>query len=169
MKKAKKLLAICLTTMLSLGILAAFPTQVYAYQSISNSTKATKLFAVPEGGWSSITAKVDYYEYYSPNGSNNNFKKRDATVVYSTAAATSTPYVTLGNVKHSNGKYYRSWNSISIMYGSDWSGGFGKENTDSVTYTATTSVTGKLAFLLSCNGGVPASYANSVDLDLNTK
>ena len=55
------------------------------------------------------------------------------------------------------------------MYGSDWSGGFGKENTDSVTYTAKTSVTGKLAFLLSCNGGVPASYANSVDLDLNTK
>lgn len=131
---------------MSLGDLGTLPAYAYKNNNVNKSTTKSRLFAVPEGGWSSISAKVDYYEYYVPSGSNKNFTSRTAMVVYSAAGATSTPYVTLGNVIHSNNKTFNSWNGISIIYdGTKWNGGFGKENTESVTYAATTSATGKLA------------------------
>lgn len=137
---------------------------------LNNFTTKSQLFAVPEGGWSSITTRVDYNEYYVTSGSNNNFTNRIVMSVYAVAGATSIPYVTAGNVKHSNDKTFSSWNNISIIYdGTKWNGGFGRENTESVTYAATTSVTGKLAFLVSCNGAIPATSAGSVDLALNTQ
>lgn len=81
---------------------------------------------MPEGGWSSINAKVDYHEYDVPSASNNEFTSRTKMVVYSSAGATSIPYVTLGNVVHSNNTTFSSWNDISIVYdGTKWNGGFG--------------------------------------------
>ncbi len=172
MYKVNKILALCLTTIMALGATAVLSPTAYAYENnyISNSTTKKQLFAVPEGGWSTITAKVDYIEYYVPSGSNNKFTSRVSMAVYKTAAATSTPYVTVGNVKHSNDKAFKKWSDISIIFDSSkWDSGFGKENTDSVTYSATTNVTGKLAFLVSCDGAIPATSAGSVDLNLKTK
>lgn len=172
MNKVKRMIVICLVTIMSLGVLGTSSVNVCAYESnnVHNSTTKKQLFAVPEGGWSSINVKVDYYEYYVPSGTNNKFTSRSKVIVYAAAAATSTPYVTLGNVKHSNDKTFSSWNTISIIYDGDkWDGGFGKENTKAVTYAATTSVTGKLAFLLSCDEAIPATVAGSVDLALKTK
>ena len=87
---------------------------------ITNSTQKKQLFAVPGGGWSTITVEVHYNENYTASGSNNKF----------------------------TGRY---------------------DNTTSVTYSATTSNTGTLSFMLSCSGGMPASSADSVRLNLNTK
>ena len=155
MNKIKRILAICLTMVMSLGILEAFSIQVYAYENNNLHN--------------SINAKVDYYEYYVKSGSNNKFTSRSVMAVYATAAATSTPYLTLGNVKHSNDKIFNKWSTISIIYDGDkWDNGFGKENTEAVTYAATTNITGKLAFLLSCDGAIPPTVAGSVDLSLKT-
>lgn len=52
---------------------------------------------------------------------------------------------------------------------SKWENGSTYDNTTSVTYSATTSNTGTLSFMLSCSGGMPASSADSVRLNLNTK
>ena len=78
------------------------------------------------------------------------------------------PQVTLGNVKHSNGKSFSSWNTISIMYGGEWNGGFGRENTESVEYSAETGTTGDLLFFLSCQGAIPGIVPGSVSLALKT-
>lgn len=81
---------------------------------------------MPEGGWSSINAKVDNHEYYVPSGSNNEFTSRAKMVVDSSAGATSIPYVTLGNVVDSNNTTFSSWNDISMVYdGTKWNDGFG--------------------------------------------
>jgi hypothetical protein len=172
MKIVKKIMVLCLVGIFILEITGTYSVRVKAAQSdlLHNSTTKNQIFAVPEGGWSTITAKVDYFEYYNPSGSNNNFTSRSKMAVYVSSGATSTPYITLGNVIHSNNKSFTSWSPISIIYdGSKWDDGFGEENTDSVTYSATTSVTGTLAFLLICDDAVIPIVSGSVTLALKTK
>lgn len=108
------------------------------------------------------------YEYYKPRGWNNLFTSRAKIALYSASGATAVPQVTLGNVKHSNGKSFSSWNTISIMYGGEWNGGFGRENTESVEYSAETGTTGDLSFFLSCQGAIPGIVPGSVSLALKT-
>jgi hypothetical protein len=46
--------------------------------------------------------------------------------------------VVLGNVKHSNGKYFKKWTSADTLYSwLQWTGGMAYENAETVTYTAT--------------------------------
>ena len=90
---------------------------------ITNSTQKKQLFAVPGGGWSTITVEVHYNENYTASGSNNKFTGRSKTVF------------------------------------------FNRANTTSVTYSAATSNTGTLSFMLSCSGGMPASSADSVKFE----
>lgn len=130
----------------------------------SNSTTKRQLFAVPEGGWSSVYARVTYQEDYDSSGTNVTLKKRDKSVVYQIGAATTRPTISLLNVKHSSGKVFNSWQRGSLMYGPEWHGGSIYYNTQKVTYVRRDKVTGNLPFLFSCSGGIPASVAGSVSL-----
>ncbi len=113
---------------------------------ITISTQKKQLFAVPGGGWSTITVEVHYNENYTASGSNNKFTGRSKTVFFNRAYTT----------------------SLAVC-SSKWENGSTYDNTTSVTYSATTSNTGTLSFMLSCSGGMPASSADSVRLNLNTK
>lgn len=138
---------------------------------MSNYATGNKLFAVFGGGWSSIRYKVSYDERYRPMGGNNEFSSRMAAVLYSSSGATSKPYITLNGVTHNNGGHKRTfsyWNNASIMYGSEWDVGYGRENTESVVYPSNANVSGKLSFLLICNGGTLGIVPDSVDLSLKT-
>ncbi len=66
--------------------------------------------------------------------------------------------------------FFSSWTKGQLYVDtSKWENGSTYDNTTSVTYSATTSNTGTLSFMLSCSGGMPASSADSVRLNLNTK
>lgn len=137
---------------------------------ITNSTQKKQLFAVPGGGWSTITVEVHYNENYTASGSNNKFTGRSKTVFFNRAYTTSCPVCSLDNVKHSNGTVFSNWTKGQLYVDtSKWENGSTYDNTTSVTYSATTSNTGTLSFMLSCSGGMPASSADSVRLNLNTK
>lgn len=73
---------------------------------ITNSTQKKQLFAVPGGGWSTITVEVHYNENYTASGSNNKFTGRSKTVFFNRAYTTSCPVCSLDNVKHSNGTVF---------------------------------------------------------------
>lgn len=138
---------------------------VKAASSFSNSTTAKQLFAVPGGGWSSINVKVIYRENYIFNGSKNILNNREKTVFFKRAYATSCPTVTLGNVSHSNGTVFSSWCRSELWIDSSkWDSGSCYVNTQSVSYSTNTSITGTLPFLLACGGGVPAQVPRSLDL-----
>ncbi|MBR1692666.1 MAG: hypothetical protein IJ711_07815 [Lachnospiraceae bacterium] len=155
----------CLSMVVILSCFAGQTLSLKAASLFSNSTTKKQLFAVPEGGWSSINVKVDYIERYSSSGNNNTLNHRSKCVSYARAYATSCPTVSVGNVAHSNGKSFTSWTKEAVMYdGSVWDGCSYWSNYGSVTYSKTTSVTGNLPFILSCDGAVPASSSGSVQL-----
>lgn len=166
MKKYK--ISLLLAMLVSVICFTTVP--VSAASTLSKSTTKKQLFAVPEGGWSSIRVNVEYYDIYTVSGTKNKFSSRKKSVVYKRAAATSMPAVKVHNVKHSNGKVFSSWTKGQIMFDpNNWDGGSIYTNSTAVTYANTTKVTGNLPFTLSCSGGVPASSAGSVSMALKTK
>lgn len=167
MKLSKK--TFLFISLLALGLLI-LPINLKEADAASSMFRESKtdsaLFAVPEGGWASIYVEVSYQENYTTSGNNNILNKRYKTALFRASYATSKPYITLGNAIHSNGKTFSSWTSQSSIYGQDWDGCLSYYNSTSVTYSNKTSITGKLAYTLSCDGSVVPVRAGSVDLSL---
>lgn len=84
MKKYK--ISLLLVMLVSVICFATVP--VSAASTLSKLTTKKQLFAVPEGGWSSIRVNVKYYEIYTVSGTKNNFSSRKKSVVYKRAAVT---------------------------------------------------------------------------------
>ena len=142
---------------------------VHAAQSIRNSASQAELFAVPEGGWSSINVSVTYAEYYNASGNNNIFNRREKILNFKRAYVSSIPTATLGPVTHSNNKSFTSWTRGSLWVdASKWDGGSLDYNTQSVTYLKSTGVTGKLTYTLYCKGASIPTRSGSVSLSLKT-
>lgn len=137
-----------------------------AAASFSNSTEKAQLFAVPNGGWSTITAKVMYSEEYSPvgNGTSISLNRRDKSVLWRREYATTSPTVQILNIKHSNGKVFNNYTKEQTIYGAPWQGGSTYVNTEAVVVSRTGGISGNLPFILACSGGVPASVTGSVSL-----
>lgn len=133
----------------------------------SNSTTNRRLFAVPEGGYSSIYVEVKYMEKYTTSGNLHTFAERSKIVSYLRGFATSCPNVFLDNVSHSNGKLFKSWTQNQVIFDpTKWDGCEWYTNYDSTSYSIITDITGKLPFRLECDGGIPSSVAHSVTLSL---
>ncbi|PXV87364.1 hypothetical protein C8E03_110125 [Lachnotalea glycerini] len=148
---------------------AMFNVSVKA-ESLTNSTTKSYLFAVAEGGWSSINMKVMYSENYTKSGNYNKFTSRSKSVLCTRAYATSCPEVYILNVKHSNDKTFSDWTIGSMIFDSSkWNEGFYYTNSSSVKYINTTNVTGNLPFEVYCSGATPTYNMGSVSLSLNTK
>lgn len=135
------------------------------------------LFAVPEGGWSTMRVRVEYTEEYSNNSSSytSTFYHREKACMFSRAYATTMPVLYLDNVVHrsSSGtslKTFSSWTAIDLLYDpSRWQGANGYKNTTNASYTRSTSNYGTLSYRVSCgSGGIPAVSADSLTLSLKT-
>lgn len=136
-----------------------------AAANFSNSVEKTQLFAVPNGGWSTVTAKVEYIEEYAPaGGADITLKKRWRSVLWRREYATSCPTIQILNIKHSNGKVFSSFTREQTIYGAPWQGSSSEVNTQSVTISRIGGITGNLPFILACEGGVPSSSTGSVSL-----
>ena len=99
-----------------------------------------------------------------------NLREDQRQYFFNRAYTTSCPVCSLDNVKHSNGTVFFELDEGTIYVDtSKWENGSTYDNTTSVTYSATTSIYRTLSFMLSCSGGMPASSADSVRLNLNTK
>ena len=165
-QKVIKMLAVSLSMGLVLGLF--IPTHVNAAM-IRDYAGDSYLFAVPEGGWSTLTIRAIYSEDYSASGNNNIFNFRQRTRFKRTAYATTMPTSQLLNITHSNGKSFTSYTATDVIYDpNEWEYGIAEYNRDSVTYSKSTGVTGKLAYIVACEGGIPAQYAGSVTLNLKT-
>lgn len=166
MKLWKRLL-FCMSITVLASLFWGRTLTVDAADFFSETTTKKQLFAVPEGGWSSINVEVQYVEKYSTSGSNHTFYERQKWVSYLRTYATSCPAVSLGNVKHSNDTYFTSWIQDTVIFDPNkWEGCACWSNYDSVTYSKTTSITGTLPFVLSCDGAIPALVPCSVELSL---
>lgn len=163
----KKIIAIALTIMLGCSMFA--PT-ANAKEFLKCEDTVSKMFAIPEGGWSSINVNVSYYEYYTVNGNNAVFSERCQFYLENSAGATEPPYVRPGNVVHSNDKVFKNWSRQSIIYDANkWNSGNGWKNAETVTYNSQTSITGTLAFTLVCDGAVIPISAHTINMSLKTK
>lgn len=127
------------------------------------------LFAIPEGGWSSIRAKVTYSEDYVTTGERIYYTERSRSVVYTPVGATETPGVQLGNISHSTGKIFQAWEKGSLWMSSDWEHGYIYINKETVSYLRGKAVTGNLPFLVICNGAVAPTRSGSVQMSLKYK
>lgn len=164
-KKSKKLTVCIMITMLMMNFNVFNFSILAEAASFSNSVEKAQLFAVPEGGWSTITAKVGYTEEYNPvTSSQIALNKRHRTVMWRREYATSCPTIQLLNIGHSNGKSFSSFSKEQLLYGASWQGASGEVNTQSVTVNRMAGVTGNLPFILACTGGVPSSVTGSVYL-----
>lgn len=166
MKRITKILAFC-SVIMFLCMFGYEPVKAAEY--LRKVETSSQLFAVPEGGWSSINSEVIYSEDYTINGNASTFISRSKTACYNTAYATTAPGLILGNVQHSNGVFYKTWTSVDIIYPGKWTYGRSYENYETAMYTATTTETGTLAYLYQCDGGIPTTVPKSVVLPLKTR
>ena len=169
MNNAKKVVWGLIISLFSCFILAA-PLDVNAANYISDSVEKRHLFAVPGGGWSTITVEVTYTEKYTTGAYYNTFPERERCVLFRRAYATECPTVSVTSVRHSlndYSKYFTSWEENTVMFSpTEWDGCEDESNYDSVTYSKTLDMKGKLSFMLSCEGAANPSAMYSVDLDL---
>ncbi len=137
---------------------------------MSNETSQSQLFAVPEGGWSSINVLVQYEESYTTDAYYNTFYERERIVSFKRAYATTCPVVSLLNVKHEldeNEHYFETWVKGDIMYSPNtWDGCTLERNYDSMMYSRLLNVKGMQPFILACNNAIPAMASGTVELNL---
>ena len=165
MKKKIRILSIFCCAILLCVSFFNLSLVVQAGNAFRNSDTKHQLFAVPEGGWSSITVEVTYTEMYNSSLGTINLYERSNDVAFIRGYATSMPTVSALNVKHSNGKYFQSWTQQQIIWDPTKRDGCDSYiNKESVTYQDGTDITGALPYIIACDGGVPASVTGSVSL-----
>ncbi len=135
----------------------------------SKSYENSWIFAIPEGGWSSIRARVTYSENYVTNEARIYYKERSRSVVYNSVGATETPGVQLGNIGHSTGRIFQAWENGSLWMSSDWDHGYIYINKEIVSYLRGKAVTGNLPFLVTCDGAIVPTRSESIHMSLKYK
>lgn len=136
-------------------------------------------FAVPEGGWSTITVRVNYTELYKKVDSNTNaYYHRMLYYSYKTSYATEKPYLIINSVKHlkkTNNGYkpfytFQKWKDAPAMSDGTWEFFACIENRANKHYANTTSNKAKVYYAVYCDGAIiPMQVGKAVMLGLNTK
>ena len=134
--------------------------------NISDTDSFTKVFFYSSGGFCSITVDVTYAENYTSNGTYNTYNERSKSMLVSKTYSGSEPRAILGNVGHSNGTIFQTWQQREIMYPINWQSGCLYVNNQSVTYSMTTNVTGTLAYMLTCDDAIVPTVPYSITLQL---
>ena len=139
-------------------------TPIHAASKFSKTEPESQLFAVPEGGYSSINIKAGYDEEYTSSNGYNTLYRRTKWAIYKSAYATSSPYIVLDNVSHSNGKIFSNWNRQQTIVGDGYHSAGCYYNTDSVTYFSRTNITGIMHYRVLCNGAIPPQAAKGITM-----
>lgn len=163
-------------------ILVSFVAIFYNSNSVSAQTYAlTKeynnvyLFAVPEGGWSSITVDLNYVERYTKyDASNNKYYSRECLFAYKTAYATSKPGGEVLTIKHYSGSgrelhNFTKWNDMAVIIEPGYDFVWSKMNGKNKFYLKTTNNYAHVAFQVSCNGAVPAIQTGGLKMNLKAE
>lgn len=162
--KFQKKLCILLSGAL-ISCMAGFKTMpVHASSQFMKTDTASQLFAVPEGGYSSIRVDALYIEEYTSDNGYNILNNRSKSATYQAAYASSAPYVILDNVSHSNGKIFSNWTrEQSWISGGKLSAGYYR-NTDSVRYSSRSRITGTMRYRVLCDGAIPPQAAKGITM-----
>lgn len=144
-----------------------------SYNKISDHKK-TYVFAVPEGGWSSIMVWVRYMERFTKKAdSKNKFYNRELFYAYRTAYATERPSFAIGKVKHINGEgkilhTFKVWKRCDSMSDGSWDYFCSRKNETNKYYRNTTKNKAQVSYSTYCRGANIPSRGNTVKLNLNT-
>ncbi len=175
MKKIFKIICLCGITFFLFGFFC-YPTNVSAQTyALTKTYDNTYLFAVPEGGWSSITVNMNYTERYTKYDSiTNKFYSRECFFAYKSAYATSMPVGNVVSIKHytnSGGElhHFTKWNDLAVVVQPGYNGIWSKQNGKNKFYQNTTDNYAHVAFQVSCNGAVPPIQTGGLKLVLKTK
>lgn len=121
----------------------------------------TTTYAVPEGGWSTITFRVQLSEQFTYNYSSkkNVSKRHEKLYLWKTAYATTRPSFVIGNISHkdANGDTlvtFTSYQQQAIIYGTEWDGAGDYYNTTARIYDLATTNYSYLPFYTTCDGGM---------------
>ncbi len=121
------------------------------------------LYAVPEGGWSTISFEAELVEKYNYSASKkkNIFNRHEKICLWKTAYATTKPSLTISNIIHMNSSdkaihTFKSYTKQATMYGGEWDGCHDYYSTNEVAYSVNTKNYAMLSFYTSCDGGLYA-------------
>lgn len=161
MKKILLYVIVCIMLCISVS------KKAYAVNAYSNTETRAILFAVPDGGWSSMRAEITYSEKYTTNGGINTFNERSKTVQYKRGYVTSCPYISLYNVRHSNNNSFTTWYSTGVLFDPNaWDGAGNWINSVSVVYGANCGVVGILSYQIFCDGATIPVYSYSIQVTM---
>ena len=143
--------------------------------ALSKKYEKQYLFAVPEGGWSSIAVTLDYCERYTKSSATvNEFYRREYVFCYKCAYATSKPGGKVSTIKHSSKSgdvtfNFTTWDNFAVIVPTGYDFVTSKENKQTRCFSPTTDSYAHISFLVSCNDAVPAIQTGGFKLNLNTK
>ncbi len=158
----KMYIKICLlgVTLFLLGMFYQSTNASAAY-ALNKNYENSYLFAVPEGGWSSIYVNINYTERYTKyDSSTNKFYSRECIFVYKSSYATSKPVGNVATIKHftkSGGElhHFTKWNDFAVVVPTSYDYIWSKQNGKNKFYSKSTDSYAHVAFQVSCNGAVP--------------
>ena len=175
MKKILKLICLCLVIVPLLDAISPIRYASAQTYTLSKTYEHQYLFAVPEGGWSSISVYLNYAERYTKyDDITNKFYSRDYVFAYKCAYATSKPWGEVLTIKHYTGSggelhNFTVWNNYAVIMPSGYDFTSSKQNGKNKFYMNTTSNYAHITFQVSCSGAVPPIQAGGVKLNLKTK
>lgn len=169
---AKKIICLSFAVILIGMVQIAVCTSVSAASSVTRTSgrKTYKtLYAVPEGGWSTIVYETELIEKYTYSSSKkqNIFNRHEKICLWKTAYATTKPNLTIGNIVHmdSNDKTIKTFTSYTkqpSVYGGEWDGCHDYYCTYGVGYSLNSKNYAMLPFYTSCDGGMFAGGTEGV-------
>ena len=136
------------------------------------------MYAIPEGGWSTITYQMNLRETFSNNSTTkkNVFSRHEKIAVWKMEYATERPSLVIGNIMHkdSSGNIittFSSYKKQDLIYSAQWDGGEDLYNTTQKSYSTSTKNYAFLPFYTSCSGalfsgGTDSSAFHSIQLNL---
>lgn len=134
------------------------------------------LFAVPEGGWSTITVRINYTERQVKSGTKNKWWRREVFYAYKTEYATEKPYMKLlNNIEHrtENGKLihkFEKWTPVDSVADAKWDYFKLSRNGKNMYYEPTAKNRASVSYLVFCNGGISVNgNGYTLRMKLNTK
>ena len=130
----------------------------------SESSIYRTLFAVPEGGWSSATVRLDYQEKYISMGDYVYYIEHEESVLEKCEGATVIPFVYLNILQYSDGTSVFPWYDKSILYDPlKWNSGRAAVNYNRYSFVYNTNVKGIVSAVIYCEGAVVPYRSTSVE------
>lgn len=176
-EKLRRTIALLFCGSLIFAGLLSSSVKVEAGTSKTVENEKSYLFAVPEGGWSTITVYVKYTEKQVKHDSKNKWWRRELYYTYLTKYATEQPYMKiLNNIEHrdNNGKLihkFEKWTPVTTMADAKWDYFALYRNGKNMYYSTTTKNYASVSYTVHCKGGILTSSLNghTLKMRLNTK